>query len=83
MKIDFRALWNSILNPPTWAKVITFITTFLSATLSIFIVILGFENTLLSIVAYVLFGIAGLSLAYSVYLIIPLFPKMKKLYCAN
>ena len=78
MKIDFRALWKSILNPPTWAKVITFITTFLSATLSIFIVILGFENTLLSIVAYVLFGIAGLSLAYSVYLIIPLFPKMKK-----
>ncbi|MBE5733821.1 MAG: hypothetical protein E7347_02075 [Clostridiales bacterium] len=78
MKIEFRALWKSILNPPTWAKVITFITTFLSATLSIFIVILGFENTLLSIVAYVLFGIAGLSLAYSVYLIIPLFPKMKK-----
>ncbi len=78
MKIDFRALWKRTLNPPTWAKVITFITTFLSATLSIFIVILGFENTLLSIVAYVLFGIAGLSLAYSVYLIIPLFPKMKK-----
>lgn len=77
MKIDFRALWKKILNPPTWAKILTFIVTVISATLSLVAVALGFENTALAIVAYILFGIAGVSLAYSVYLIIPLFPKMK------
>ena len=77
MKIDFRALWKKILNPPTWAKILTFIVTIISATLSLVAVALGFENTTLAIVAYILFGIAGVSLAYSVYLIIPLFPKMK------
>ena len=77
MKIDFRALWKKILNPPTWAKILTFIVTVISATLSLVIVALGFENSALAIVAYILFGIAGVSLAYSVYLIIPLFPKMK------
>ena len=77
MKIDFRALWKKILNPPTWAKILTFIVMVISAVLSLVIVALGFENTALAIVAYILFGIAGVSLAYSVYLIIPLFPKMK------
>ncbi len=78
MKIDFFSLWKKILNPPTWAKVLTFIVTILSATLSLVIVCLGFENNVISIIAYALFGVAGLSLAYSVYLIIPLFPKLKR-----
>lgn len=77
MKIDFRALWKKILNPPTWAKVLTFIITLLSATLSIIMVALGLEDGALAIVAYILFAVAGVSLTYSVYLIIPLFPKMK------
>ena len=77
MKIDFPSIWKNILNPPTWAKILTFIITILSATLSLTLVIVGFENSVLAILAYVLFGVAGLSLAYSVYLIIPLFPKMK------
>ena len=78
MKIDFRSLWKKILNPPTWAKVLTFILTLLSATLSLVMVALGLENGALAIIAYILFGVAGVSLTYSVYLIIPLFPKMKK-----
>ena len=77
MKIDFCALWKKILYPPTWAKILTFIVTVISAILSLVIVALGFENSTLAIVAYILFGVAGVSLAYSVYLIIPLFPKMK------
>ena len=77
MKIDFRSLWKKILNPPTWAKVLTFIITLLSATLSLVMVGLGLENGTLAIIAYIFFGIAGVSLTYSVYLIIPLFPKMK------
>lgn len=77
MKIDFRSLWKKILNPPTYVKVLNFIITILSATLSLVMVALGLENGVLAIIAYILFGIAGVSLAYSVYLIIPLFPKMK------
>lgn len=77
MKIDFRALWKKILNPPIWAKILTFIVTVFSATLSLIMVALGLENGVLAIIAYILFGVAGVSLAYSVYLIIPLFPKMK------
>lgn len=78
MRIDFQKFWKSVLNPPTWAKILNFIVTILSATFSLVMVFVGFENSTLSIVAYILFGIAGVSLAYSVYLIIPLFPKMKR-----
>lgn len=77
MKIDFRALWKKILNPPIWAKILTFMVTVFSATLSLVMVGLGLENGVLAIIAYILFSVAGVSLAYSVYLIIPLFPKMK------
>ncbi len=77
MKIDFRSLWKKILNPPTYVKVLTFIITLVSATLSLVMVGLGLENGALAIIAYILFGVAGVSLTYSVYLIIPLFPKMK------
>jgi len=31
MKIDFRAIWKRILNPPTWAKALTFSVTLVSA----------------------------------------------------
>ena len=77
MKIDFRSLWKKILNPPTYVKVLTFIMTLVSATLSLVTGGLGLENGAPSIIAYILFGVAGVSLTYSVYLIIPLFPKMK------
>lgn len=77
MKIDFRALWKKILNPSTTAKILTFIVTVFSATFSLVMVVLGFENSALAILSYILFGIAGVSLTYSVYLIIPLFPKLK------
>ncbi|MBQ9714179.1 MAG: hypothetical protein IJV83_02540 [Clostridia bacterium] len=77
MKIDFRALWKNILNPPTLVKVLTFILAAISSVLSLVMVVVGFKNVVVAVVCYVLFGIAGVSFAYSVYLIIPLFPKMK------
>ena len=77
MKIDFRGIWKNILKPPTWVKMFTFIATILTAALSLVVVILGFEKRAIAIVAYTLFGIAGVCLTYSVYLIIPLIPKMK------
>ena len=77
MKIDFRSLWGKILNPPTWEKVLTIILTVIFSSLSLVMVFIGFEQSAIAILAYILFGLAGLSLAYSVYIIIPLFPKMK------
>ena len=77
MKFDFRALWKKILSPPTWAKILTFIVSIVSAVGALLMLLVEYENNALAIVAYTLFGIAGTSLAYSVYLIIPLFPKMK------
>ncbi|MBQ8433731.1 MAG: hypothetical protein IJX23_02865 [Clostridia bacterium] len=77
MKFNFSDFWKRLLNPPTWAKVITFIVTVASATVSIILAIAGFDGSWRDIVAYVLFGVAGLSLAYSVYLIIPVIPKIK------
>jgi hypothetical protein len=52
--------------------------TILSATGSLLMLLTDYENSILGIVAYTLFGIAGLSLAYSVYLIVPLIPKTKR-----
>lgn len=77
MKFDFRELWKKILNPPTWAKILTFIVSIVSAVGALLMLLVEYENNALAIVAYTLFGIAGTSLAYSVYLLIPLFPKMK------
>ena len=77
MKFDFRGLWKKILNPPTWAKILTFIVSIVSAVGALLMLLVEYENNALAIVAYTLFGIAGTSLAYSVYLLIPLFPKMK------
>ena len=78
MKSSFHKLFNAIKNPPLWAKVITFIITIFSATLSIVMVINGSNNSALMVISYILFSVAGISLFYSVYLIIPLIPKIKR-----
>ena len=78
MKINFDSLFKKILYPPTWAKVLTFIVTVITAVGALLILLIDYQTGFLSIVSYSLFGVAGLSLAYSVYLIIPLIPKMRK-----
>ena len=77
MKINFRAIWKKILHPPTWVKIITFIVAICSAVGALLILLTDYETGVLAVVAYSLFGLAGVSLAYSVYLFIPLVPKMK------
>ena len=78
MKIDFKSIWKKILNPPLWAKALTFILTLISIIGSLIMLFINYENSALAILAYSLFGLAGVTLTYSVYLIIPLFPKMKR-----
>ena len=78
MKTNFYSLWKKIINPPIWVKIIVFVLTIITATLSIIIVVNNFESELLKILSYALFGVTGVLFAYSVCLIIPLFPKMKR-----
>ena len=77
MKADFRAFWKKMANPPAWAKALTFLVALLSAVGALLMLLIDYDGNALSIVAYSLFGVAGTSLAYSVYLLIPMFPKMK------
>ncbi|MBQ9781699.1 MAG: hypothetical protein IJW26_00780 [Clostridia bacterium] len=79
MKIDFNKILKKILNPPTWAKILTFIVTIISAIGALLMLLLDFEGSALAILAYTLFGLAGLSLAYSVYLLIPIISNMKNI----
>lgn len=69
---------NFILNPPVWMRILVAVLTVLSVAGSIVMVCLGFDGQITSIIAYVLFAVAGLSLAYSVYLIIAFAPKAKE-----
>lgn len=78
MKTNFISIWKKVLNPPTWAKILTFIIALLTSIGAVLILFFDYENSVLEIVAYALFGLAGLSFSYSVYLIIPLFPKAKR-----
>ncbi len=78
MKFDFITVWQRILKPPTWAKVVNFLVTLISCIGSIVVVFIGFKGGFFDVIAYVLFGVAGISLTYTVYLIIPAFPKMKR-----
>ena len=78
MKIDFNGFWKNFLKPPTWAKIVTFIVAIISIVGALLMLFVDYQGSALEIVAYTLFGLAGVSLSYSVYLIIPLFPKMKK-----
>ena len=77
MKIDFRELWKKFLNPPTWAKILTYIVTIISAVSSLLLLLTDYKGTALAYLVYALFAIAALSLAYSVYIIIVFFPKMR------
>ena len=78
MKLNFRAIWKKILNPPIWAKVLTFTITILSVLGALIMLLLNYKGNVLEILAYVLFSIAGVSFTYSIYLIIPIFSKIKK-----
>ena len=78
MKIDFRSVWKTIVYPPTWLKILTFTVTLISAVGSISFLFVDYEGTALSIVVYTLFGIAGTSLTYSVYLLVKIIPNVKR-----
>ncbi len=77
MNKAWQKIWEKFKKPPTWAKVLTFVIAFLSSIGSLCMLLVDFEASALAILAYTLFGIAGTSLAYAVYLFIPVVPKLK------
>lgn len=78
MKQTFNRVLEKIKRPPLWAKVLTAIVTPLSIAGALLILLIDFEQGFLAIVAYLLFALAAISLSYSVFLIVPLIPKIKR-----
>ncbi|MBR6703487.1 MAG: hypothetical protein IKL76_02885 [Clostridia bacterium] len=77
MKIPWRNIWEKCKAPPTWVKIVTVVLAVISAVGSLCMLAVDFTQGAIAIVAYTLFGIAGVSLAYSVYLLIPIIPTLK------
>ena len=74
----WMALWEKIKNPPRLAKTLTFSLTLLFAVASLCLLLVDYEGTWLAVLVYTLFGLAGVSLAYSVFLIVPMIPRIKR-----
>ena len=64
-------------NPPVWLIILSYALALLSATGSLVILLFDYSKMPLAIVAYTLFGLAGVSLGYSVYTIVRFAPKIK------
>ena len=68
LKSALKKTWENILNPPAFIKVLTFISAVIFIGGAMAILIIGYDgNIALEILAYTLFGLSALSLAYSVY----------------
>lgn len=78
MNKKVKTFLKKLKNPPVWAQVTTYFVTLLSAAGSLLILLVDFEKSFLVVFAYTLFGIAAISLAYSVYLLARLAPVLKK-----
>lgn len=79
MKEKWKKLLKKIKNPPLWAQLLTYGVTVVSAVGALLILLVEYTGNALEIVAYTLFGLAAISLSYSVYLIVRMIPRLKKL----
>ena len=78
VKSVLKKAWENILNPPAFIKVLTFISAVIFIGGAMAILIIGYEgNIALEILAYTLFGLSALTLAYSVYFIVRWIPSLK------
>lgn len=70
---------NRILRPKPFLIALTYIVTLIFISLSLTLVILGFNSSLvLEIISYVTFGLSAISLTYAVYVTVILVPKIKR-----
>lgn len=77
MNKRFKNVWHAVQHPPTFVKVITFLTCLISASASLVLIAVGTDSALIEVLSYVLFAVAGVSLAYTVILLIPIVPHVK------
>ena len=68
-----KRFWNFLKNPPLWFLLIAIFLTACSAVASIVFAVLGFTQ----VWVYIIYGVAGTTLAYSVYTIVKVAPKIK------
>lgn len=78
MKERWHSFFQKLKNPPKWAIILTFTLSLLSAAGALLTLLVQSESMLLEILSYCLYGVAALSLAYAVYIIVLFAPRMKK-----
>ena len=78
MNEKWQGLLQKLKNPPVWLLVLTYVLTVASATGALLILLVDYEGTFLAVVAYALFGLAAISLSYTVYTLVLFAPKMRR-----
>lgn len=78
MKTNICNLLKKMLRPKELALVVTYILTIVFISASLAMLFVDYTGSLLEILAYVCFGLAGVSLGYSVYTIVIYAPGLKK-----
>lgn len=78
MKEKWTKWFQKFKNPPGWILVLTYILTILSIAGALSMLLVDYVGTVLEIVAYILFGVSALSLAYSVYTIVVFAPRFRR-----
>lgn len=77
MKQRWTKFLLALKNPPLWVKTVSFLTTIITAIASLLLLLIDCEELFFSILSYTLFGVAGISLAYTVYISVLIFPTIK------
>ncbi len=78
MKERWHSFSQKLKTPPKWAIILTFTVCLLSATGALLTLFIQSDSLVLDILSYFLYGVAALSLAYTVYIIVLFAPRMKE-----
>lgn len=78
MKERWQTVLQKLKNPPAWALALTYVLTVFSCAGAIALAVIGAQTLLLEILSYILYALAALTLAYSVYTVVIFAPKMKR-----
>ncbi len=69
---------QKLKQPPVWLLILTYVLTLASATGALLILLVDWEGTFLAVVAYTLFGVAAITLSYTVYTLVRFAPKTRR-----
>ena len=77
MREFWKKTWKFLKNPPVWFLLLSYVLAVASITGAMCLLFVDYAGTFLEIVAYAVFALAAITLAYVVFTIIPLVPKIK------